>query len=220
MAPLPAPGAEVWIAGLPGGSLPTVVIGLDGDVLRVDVPRLGGRHVPVKAGQEAVLLYRDREVPCMARVRALADAGGGEVPMLPVAAPERIQRRQAVRVAVCLDVVLLVPSETDAEVPMGGHLGDPYTVRATTENLSRTGVLLALDAPPRAGGRLRVRLIGLDGAPVELAARVVRSSPAPRGGVGHCALCFEDAGRRERRLLTEFVMDRQRTLRRRELGLD
>ena len=71
------------------------------------------------------------------------------------------ERRQAKRIAIRLPVVYRAPDGT--------------TVRGTTENVSRRGMLIVAKAPPQ-GTQVRVAVTGADGRDREMVGEVVRAT--------------------------------------------
>lgn len=211
--PPPERGLRVFVEGLPGGPLPTVVDRRSGDVVDLAPPRRDGRPVVLPAGRPVVLAYSQREVPCEVD-GVLAGASGPDGRGCRVrltGPPRRLQRRAAVRVPVALIARAEVEGEDDAPA-----------VPAVTENLSAGGALLRMPIALEAGRALAmvVEAGGAAGS-VEVTGRVVRCDRQPDAGAARpwrIAVAFDPLPPADEDRLVRLVFDRMREVRRRELG--
>ena len=215
--PLPLPGTEVWLEDLPMGPLGTIVGEIRELRVRLEPPRLGGSEVQIPMGRDLAVTYSAGEIPCEAKATTIPagpeDATGL---WLQIHSVERMQRRSAVRVPVQLIARLLpdgAPEETEvAEVLESG----------ITEDLSASGVLVRLTDPVEVGSRARLLIhCGGEVGDVEVVATVVRVDRDDRAARPYrAALTFPDIGRQTESDLVRFLFERQRVLRRREIGME
>ncbi len=199
------------------GPLGSIVGEVRGDRVRLDPPRIGGEEVRLSSGRDLVVTYSAGEVPCEARA-VVTSARDDDAPglWLRVTEVHRMQRRSAVRVPVQL-IARLLPD---------GAAEDAQEMRVLesgiTEDLSASGVLVRLSEPVAVGARVRLVVhAGGDVGDVEVVASVVRVDHDPQSARPYrAALTFPDIDGSSEARLVRFLLDRQRLLRRRELGLE
>lgn len=212
-APHPDRGARVLLDGLPGGPWSTVVEGLDGAMLALAPPRLGGEIVALPLGLPFVVAYTSREVPCEVDAQLVerpAPDGRDTYTARLLGEGRRMQRRGTVRVSVHLLV--------QASIGSGRR---SLSTGAITENLSAGGALLRLrDAIDVGAGLTTTVLCGGDAGAIEIAGRVVRCDR-----VDHeerpfrVAIAFDDLSRADEDRLVRFIFEHQRQMRRRAAGV-
>ena len=228
--PWPEKGARVCLDGLPNGPwLATVESRPDDDTLVLAFARRGGLAVVPPGDRAFVVAYSVREVPCEVDVVSAAGsapgpgdaADGNGAPTFAVRVvrpPRRMQRRGAVRGPAQLIVRATTP-DAGGDADVGTN-----TIAAFTENLSASGALLRMPAAVAPGSTLTVTIAPGAPAPVmDLPGRVVRCDRDPVGGGRHpwrVALAFADLTTAQEDRLVRYVFTLQRTLRRRETGLD
>ena len=211
--PPPERGLRVFVEGLPGGPLPTVVDRRRDDVVELAPPRRDGRPVALPVGRPVVLAYSQREVPCEVDGVLAAGPGpeGGGYRVRLTGPPRRLQRRAAVRVP----VALIARAEVEGE-------GDAPPVAAVTENLSAAGALLRMPSALEAGRALTMVVeAGAAAGSVEVTGRVVRCDRQPDAGGARpwrIAVAFDPLPPADEDRLVRLVFDRMREVRRRELG--
>ena len=214
--PLPLPGAEIWLEDLPVGPVSTLVIEVREARIRVEPPRIGGNVAEVPDDRPLVLTYSAADLPCEARARrdGSVDAGGEGI-WLTVEAVERMQRRTAVRVPVQLMArVVRGDDGASSEVAEEAETG-------ITEDLSARGVLVRFRTALPVDSTVRLQVHCGVGGEVDVLARVVRVEHDERSARPfRTALAFPDLQGSDESRLVRFLFDRQRQLRRREIGLD
>lgn len=215
--PLPLPGAEIWLEDLPVGPVSTDVLEVRGGHIRIDTPRMSGNTVQVPADQALLVTYSAADMPCEARAH-VEPVAPREAPgtWLLVESVERMQRRAAVRVPVQL--IARVGRRADGsptELPEDAEAG-------ITEDLSAGGVLVRFRSPLQVDSTVRLQVhCGGIGGEIDVLARVVRVEHDERAARAfRTALVFPDLPRPDETRLVRFLFDRQRQLRRREMGLD
>jgi len=210
--PLPEPGTGLTIQGLSGGDVRTGLVGVDGDILQIDPPRLGGELVSVPTGRTLRLVFRRDGVPCLVPVRVERGGDGGEAPILArvLGPPVRNQRRAHYRVEDTLEVRVMV--DGDAAAGLAGGLS------GLTVNISEGGVLVRVGEALPPGTEVTVHL-GLPEGLLRLRGRVVRIERSRRARGAALGIAFRIDGEVGPDALRKHILARQRTLRRRELGL-
>lgn len=212
-APLPDRGARVLLDGLPGGPWTSVVENLDGAMLAIAPPRLGGEVVTLPLRLPFVVAYTSREVPCEVDaelVEGPAPDGRQTYTAKLLGQGRRMQRRTTVRVSVHLIV----------QASLGGGQ-KALSTGAITENLSAGGALLRLRHAIEVGSELATTVLcGGEAGAIEIAGRVVRcdrvdSDERPF----RVAIAFADMDRSDEDRLVRFIFERQRQMRRREVGV-
>lgn len=212
--PPPAVDQEVAIEGLFPTVLVSMVETVSGDLITVSPPRIGGVDRPLGVKQEFTLSYRVRsvrcEVPC---VVVRAPSSDERVYVLRMTGtPRRIQRRGEVRVPTTIEAVL--------RGVMDGREEPPPPVIGTTVDLSVGGVHLACDSEFKVGEMVSIALNCADFGTLGATIEVVRSSRDPDACVWRIGARFAVIEPGERRRLSAYLLDRQRLLRRREVGLE
>jgi hypothetical protein len=209
--PPPGTDQEVTIEGLSSSPLASVVEGIDGGGVRLAPPRVAGVEVPLPLERPFTLAYRVRGVRCEAPavlIRGPGAAGPSYVARL-AGPPRRRQRRLHVRVPAALAVTIRRDDEATAGAEIAG----------TTVDISCAGLLVAVPQPLATDEPVAV-LIDCEGVgPVRVAAQVVRVARL-ESGAWAVVMRIEDAEADDLRRLSRYVLERQRVLRRRELGLD
>jgi hypothetical protein len=211
--PPPREGQEVTVEGLFPTPLTTIVGAVDGELVMVEAPRVGGVEVPLALDRPFSLTYRVREVRCEvpATVETSPSSGVHAYGVRMTGPPVRIQRRQEVRVPVRLQTILRRPAEAG---------DDDRRLSATTVDLSTGGLQLACDGelPPREtlSCLLNCGELGM----LEMTITVVRCVRDTSAHNWHVGARIDDIDPEDRRTLSRYILDRQRILRRRELGLD
>ena len=210
---LPNPSSPVGIEGLAGGPVTSIATGREGDRVRLEPPRVGGRAVPAAPGRKVRLQYRRLKVPCVA-LGVIVEGPGDDGVWVEVHSVERLQRRSAVRVPVQMQVEITLPAPRGEE---------PVTVTGVSEDLSAGGMLVRTREELERGWLLRLRfcLPGED-ACFTTRGRVVHGSEDERrterrwrAGIEFLGVEFED-----REHLVRYTLWREREIRRREVGLD
>ena len=152
-------------------------------------------------------------MPCAFRVIATdtpRGRGDGEIWFEQTGPVERHQRRMEFRVDDALQARLW---RSDA-----GE--DDESIPAVTENLSASGVLLRAETRLEVADSVQIALQLPEHGALTLEARVVRVGPrSSETGERPIALTFTDGPDDAERLLRSHVLERQRAIRRRELGL-
>ena len=212
-APLPATGTPVSIEGARAEVLASLVAAQEGRRLGLDRPRLGGRPITIRVGQHAQITFRARQVPCAFRVVA-TDAprgrGDDEIWFEQTGPVERHQRRMEFRVDDALQARLWRANADEDDEP----------IPAVTENLSASGVLLRAETRLEVADSVQIVLQLPEHGALTLEGRVVRVGPRSREtGARPIALTFTGGPDDAERLLRSHVLERQRAIRRRELGL-
>lgn len=211
-APLPERGARVLLDGLPGGPWSSVVEGLDGAMLALSPPRLGGEEVTLPLMLRFVVAYTSREVPCEVDAELVerpAPDGRATYTARVLGEGRRMQRRNAVRVS----VHLLVQASVEG--------GEEVSTGAITENLSGGGALLRVRQAIEVGSTLTTTVLcGGDAGAIELVGRVVRCDRVDaEERPFRVAIAFADMSRSDEDRLVRFIFERQRQTRRREAGI-
>ena len=214
LAPRPGVGTEVWLEDLIGGPMPTVVLAVADDLLRLGRPRLGGRHVPLPVREPFTITYRVREVPCEAPAELVPGPHPDTEPWARLTAPPiRLQRRGDVRVP----VQLLVHGDGNALVSADE---DALPVAGVTENLSAGGVLVRVDRSFSPGDQVELSIqCGGRAGTVRAVGAVVRCDAGGRSArPWRVAFAFAEIEPAARERVVRFLFERQRELRRLELG--
>lgn len=211
--PPPKVDQEVAIEGLFPAVLTTEVAKVSGDLVGVSPPRLGGVELPLGVKQEFTLSYRVLgarcEVTCMVIQGPRPDANVYLLQMRGT--PRRIQRRGDVRVPAVLQLVL-------RRAPGDGE--PPPPVLGTTVDISLGGMQFVSDTELRPGEKVSVVVDGGEFGAFDAVLQVVRCGrdiEAHAWRVGGCTVEIEPEHRRR---LSAYLLDRQRLLRRREVGLE
>jgi len=212
-APLPEIGTQVSIEGARAEALASLVAAREGRLIGLDRPRLGGRPVTIRVGQHARITFRARRVPCAFRVIATNTPGerdDDEIWFEQSGPVERHQRRMEFRVDDALQIRMW---RSD-----GGEDDEP--IPAVTENLSASGVLLRAEARCEVADSVQIVLQLPERGALAREARVVRvGQRSTETGERPIALTFTGRPDDAERLLRSHVLERQRAIRRRELGL-
>jgi PilZ domain len=211
-APLPERGTRVLLDGLPGGPWTSVVEGLDGSMLAIAPPRLGGKPVALPLGLRFVVAYASREVPCEVDAELVerpAPGGRDTYTARLLGEGRRMQRRSTVRVSVHLIV----------QASLGGQKA--LSTGAITENLSAGGALLRLREAIEVGASLTTTVLcGGHAGVLEIEGRVVRCDRVDaEERPFRVAIAFADMPRSDEDRLVRFIFERQREMRRRTAGL-
>ena len=212
-APYPDRGMRVLLDGLPGGPWTSVVEGLDGAMLALAPPRLGGEIVSLPLGLRFVVAYTSREVPCEVDAELVerpAPDGRASYTARLLGEGRRLQRREAVRVSVHLIV----------QASIGGGQ-EALSTGAITENLSGGGALLRLRHAIEVGSTLTTTVLcGGDAGAIEVEGRVVRCDRVDaEERPFRVAIAFSDIARADEDRLVRFIFERQRQMHRRTAGL-
>lgn len=215
---LPLVQSRVEIDGLPGGPTLSLVLAVEGDLVCLDRPMMGGRPVTASEGRPLELAYAVRKVPHTISLRVVSPPADGNAKGIwtkMTGAPVRHQRRGDFRVRHALPVVA---RELDDE---GEPTGDP--IQMTTVDISASGAQVLVGEPHDTGTLLSLILaLPDDERPVSAVGRVYRVL-APEGDDGsrpRLGLGFEEIEPEDKERLRRVLLDVQRTQRRRELGLD
>lgn len=211
-APFPDRGARVLLDGLPGGPWTTVVEWLDGSMLAIAPPRLGGEVVTLPLGLPFIVAYSSREVPCEVDAQLVerpAPGGRDTYTARLLGEGRRTQRRGTVRVSVHLIV----------QATLGGRRA--VSTGAITENLSAGGALLRVKEAIDVGAELTTTVLcGGDAGAIEIAGRVVRCDRVDaEERPFRVAIAFDDLSRPDEDRLVRFIFERQRQMRRRATGV-
>lgn len=211
--PFPVRGTRVLLDGLPGGPWSSVVDALDDRMLTLDPPRLGGRVVALPLRHPFVVAYAVREIPCEVDAELVSGptpSGRGAYTARIVGPGRRLQRRGAVRVSVHLIV----------QASIGGGQ-QAVSCGAITENLSAGGALLRVGRAVEVGSSLTLTVLcGGDTGAIEVEGRVVRCDRVDSEERPHrVAIAFLDMPRADEDRLVRFIFERQRAMRRRDIGL-
>jgi c-di-GMP-binding flagellar brake protein YcgR len=210
--PPPATDQEIWIEGLVGAPLGSIVLALSDDLVRFEPPRIAGREVPLPLAQDFKITYRLRGVRCEVRAVIVQGPSVGDHSYVArmTASPTRIQRRKDVRVPANLQVILRDASEPDS----------PSRITGTTVNVSVAGVLVSATREMTPGqtfqGALNCGQHGL----LAMRLRVVWASRDDHARTWQAGMRILEMEQDARRRLSAYVLERQRVLRRRELGLE
>ncbi|MEW6583243.1 MAG: PilZ domain-containing protein [Actinomycetota bacterium] len=210
LGPPPATDQEIWLEGLVGTPVGSMALGVDGDVVIVEPPRVGGREVQLPLGRDFKITYRVRGVPCEVRAVIVRGPVPGErgYGARMTSPPTRLQRRQFVRVPATLPVAL-----RDAT-----GAGDRFTATSLNVSVGGLGVSSAREILP--GELLDASLdCGRFGV-LPMRVRVVWSREDRQARTWTAGMAILDMEPVDRRRLRGYVLDRQRVLRRRELGLE
>lgn len=211
--PPPSVDQEIWVEGLVGAPLGSIVVGVEGEVVRLEPPRVAGHDVPLPLGQDFKITYRVRGVRCEVRavmVQAPTPQDRHYAARM-TAPPTRIQRRQDVRVPANLQVILRDATE-------GADPDEKFP--ATTVNVSVSGLLISSSHEIAGGGTFHAALnCGQQGL-LPMRIRVVWVQADERMKTWQAGMRILDIEPEDRRRLSAYVLDRQRVLRRRELGLE
>lgn len=212
-APFPDRGARVLLDGLPGGPWTSVVENLDGAMLAIAPPRLGGKTVTLPLNLRFVVAYTSREIPCEVDAELVerpAPDGRNTYTAKLLGQGRRMQRRSTVRVSVHLIV----------HASLGGGQ-QALSIGAITENLSAGGALLRLRHAIEVGSELTTTVhCGGDAGAIEIAGRVVRCDQVDsEDRPSRVAIAFADMNRSDEDRLVRFIFERQRQMRRRETGV-
>jgi hypothetical protein len=215
LAPLPEVGAEVWLEDLIGGPWLCVVAGREGDLVRVEAPRLGRQRVLLPVGEVFTMTYRIRDVPCEAPAMLVDPPDGvalrGDYLVRPMAPPVRLQRRGAVRVPIQL---IVRASARDVR-----QIEATAVLAGVTENVSADGALVRLDHPLVPGDTVgfAMQCGGVAGT-IQAVGEVVRCEKGgSRSRPWRIAFTFRDVDRRTQDRLVRHLFERQREFRRHEL---
>jgi PilZ domain len=202
---------QVSLEGLVPGPLPTLVITTRDDLVAVAPPCVGGVAIPLPLERALLITFRSHGVPCqIPAVLVQAPSSSSDCYWARVTGPlVRNQRRKDVRVPVVIPVMLR-PEEP---------LTDVDQVPASTVDASLGGLQLTSPHEFAVYDRLGLTL-DLSGVTVTAVGEVVRSSADAKGRSWQLGVRFLDMTGPDRRRLMDFLLDRQRALRRRELGLE
>lgn len=215
IAPPPQVGTEVWLEDLVGGPWLCVVSGHEGDLVRIEAPRLGHQRVLLPVGEVFTVTYRVREVPCEAPAMLVEPPHGvelrGDCLVRLMAPPIRLQRRGAVRVPIQL---IVRASARDVRLVEASSV-----VSGITENVSADGVLVRLDRPLVPGDRLEFAIqCGGSAGTIQAVGEVVRCEKGSQASrPWRIAFTFRDIDRSTQDRLVRHLFERQRELRRHEL---
>lgn len=215
---LPLVQSRVEIDGLPGGPTLSLVLAVEGDLVCLDRPMLGGRPLTASEGRTLDLAYAVQKVPHTVRLRVVSAPAEGDADGIwtkITSAPVRHQRRGDFRVQHALPVIARTLDDE------GEPTGDP--IQMTTVDVSASGLQVLVVEPHDAGTRLSLILaLPDDERPVNAVGRVYRvltpegdDGSQPRLGLG-----FEEIEPEDEERLRRVLLDVQRSQRRRELGLD
>lgn len=204
---------QINLEGLTPGPLPTLAIAIRDDLVAVAPPCVGGVAIPLPLNRAMFITFRSNGVPCRIPAELVqAPSRSADCYWARVTGPlVRNQRRSDVRVPVAVPVTIR-PAERSADVEV---------VSASTVDASLGGLHLASPREFAVFDRLGLTL-DLGGATIRATGEVVRASAetGPEGRSWRLGVRFLDMNGSDRRLLMSFLLDRQRALRRRELGLE
>lgn len=215
LAPPPDVGAEVWLEDLVGGPWMCVVSGHEGDLLRIEAPKLGHQRVLLPAGEVFTVTYRSREVPCEAPAMLVEPPPGvelrGDYLVRLMAPPVRIQRRGAVRVPIQM---IVRASARDVRLVEASSV-----ISGITENVSADGILVRLDRPLAPGDTLEFAMqCGGSAGTIQALGVVVRcENGGQKSRPWRIAFSFADIDTSTQDRLVRHLFERQRELRRHEL---
>lgn len=211
--PPPAADQEVALEGLFPTVLTTLVETVSNDLVAVAPPRIGGVELPLGVKQEFTLSYRVRgvrtEVKCMVVRGPVAESKAYLIQML--GRPHRIQRRQDVRVPASLELVLRRQAEDIEPSP---------PMLATTVDLSLGGMQCLCDTELRPEERVTALLDCGEFGALDATLEVVRCSRDLDAHAWKLGTRIVEIEPEHRRRLSAYLLDRQRLLRRREVGLE
>lgn len=212
--PPPAVDQEVAIEGLFPTVLVSIVETVSGDLITVSPPRIGGVELPLGVRQEFTLSYRVRSVRCEVSCVVVREPSSAErvYVLRMMGTPRRIQRRGEVRVPTTMEVVLRC-------VPDGGEEPPPPVI-GTTVDLSVGGVHCVCDSEFKVGEMVSIILNCADFGALGATIEVIRCSRDADTHAWRIGARFAVIDPGERRRLSAYLLDRQRLLRRREVGLE
>ena len=216
-APPPEAGAEVWLEDLVGGPWMCTVSGHEGDLLRIEAPRLGHQRVLLPVDEVFTVTWRLREVPCEAPAMLVQPPPGievcGDYLVRLMAPPIRLQRRGAVRVPIQL---IVRASAVDVRLVEASSV-----ISGITENVSADGVLLRLERPLVPGDTLEFAMqCGGSAGTIQATGVVVRcENGGQKSRPWRTAFSFVDVDRATQDRLVRHLFERQRELRRHELEM-
>jgi c-di-GMP-binding flagellar brake protein YcgR len=203
----------VAIEGLFATVLTTVVEKVSEDLVSVSPPRMGGVELPLGVKQEFMLSYRVLgarcEVTCMVVQGPRPDANVYVLQMKGT--PYRIQRRGDVRVPAALELVL-------RRDPGDGE--PPPPILATTIDVSLGGMQFVCDTQLLLGEKVSVIVDTGEFGAFDVVLEVVRCSRDIEAHAWRVGSCVVEIEPEHRRRLSGYLLDRQRLLRRREVGLE
>jgi PilZ domain len=193
------------------GPLPSLVLTSDGPMVCVAPPCVGGVAIPLPLNHPFRITYRAHGVPCeIPAVLVQAPSGPSAGYLARLEGPvTRRQRRHDVRIPVNLPVAVVV----------GDPAGELTEVSATAVDASVGGLQLTSEHLFALGDALQLG-VSLHGLFIRPTAVVVRVSTQPGSRIVSTGVRFVELDSAERRRLMSFLLDRQRALRRRELGLE
>jgi PilZ domain len=215
LAPPPGSGAEVWLEDLVGGPWLCAVAGLEGDLLRIEAPRLGHQRVLLPVGEVFTITWRQREVPCEAPAMLVEPPAGvesrGDYLVRLMAPPIRLQRRGAVRVPIQM---IVRASARDVRLVEASSV-----ISGLTENVSADGVMVRLERPLTPGDTMEFALqCGGSAGTIQAVGTVVRcENGGQKSRPWRIACSFTDIDRPTQDRLVRHLFERQRELRRHEL---
>lgn len=209
--PTVATHQQVSLEGLVDGPLASVVVSSWDDQVQLAPPLRGGVELPLPLDRPFHIAFRDRNVPChVTAVLTHAPHPGAPYFLGRICGPVvRNQRREHVRVPACLPIVLKKVDGSDDD----GH------VVATTVDASMGGLQVMSRHQFLPGEDLMLTLESSTGV-IRARVKVVRTMAEDDGRGWRVALQITDISAAEKRALNGYLLDRQRTLRRRELGLE
>lgn len=202
---------QVSLEGLVPGPLPTLVTAIRNDLVALAPPCVGGAAIPLPLNQAMLITFRSHGVPCQIPAKLVqAPAASSEWYWARVTGPlVRNQRRSDARVPVVIPVTIRPENaSTDAD-----------EVSASTVDASLGGLQLASPREFAVYDRLGLSL-DLAGVTLRAPGEVIRSSAETDRRSWRLGVRFLDMTGSDRRRLMNFLLDRQRALRRRELGLE
>jgi c-di-GMP-binding flagellar brake protein YcgR len=211
--PPPNVDQEVAIEGLFATALTTMVETVSGDLVSVSPPRMGGVELPLGVKQEFTLSYRVRGARCeVACVVVQGPRPEAKVYVLQMqGTPHRIQRREDVRVPAVLELVLRRVSDDGQQ---------PAPIRGTSVDVSLGGLQFVCDSEFRPQERATVIVdCGQFGA-IDAVVEVVRCTRDIEAHAWRSGSLIVEIEPEHRRRLSGYLLDRQRLLRRREVGLE
>lgn len=187
---------------------------VSGDLITVSPPRLGGVELPLGVKQEFTLSYRVLgarcEVTCLVVQGPRPDAKVYVLQMQDT--PQRIQRREDVRVPAVLELVLRRDPGDDGD--------PPPPVLGTTIDVSLGGMQFVCDTELRGEEKVSVVIDGGEFGAFDAVLQVVRCGRDIEAHAWRVGTCLVEIEPEHRRRLSAYLLDRQRLLRRREKGLE
>jgi hypothetical protein len=213
VGPPPNVDQEVALEGLFATVLTTIVEKVSDGLITVSPPRVAGVEVPLDVRLGFTLSYRVRgvrcEAPCMIVGRPSSDENSYVLELTGL--PRRVQRRGDVRVPAQLEVTLL-------RIQGRGEPSPP--ILASTVDVSLGGMQLTCDTELRPGEEVGAAIACEDLGTLNIRLEVVRCSRDAQAHLWRIGARISAIEPAERRRLSTYLLDRQRLLRRRELGLD